>query len=235
MGEALHWGAYFDGLQAYALGRLGSVDSLWPLLAMGAGNLAIFYNVCLALSCFRIPRAGFVQARLAPRAFENVFAAAAVATFLVGFVYFPLLARLDEYVARSPDPARVRARVERETTAVARQVFERIDDGHYRPGTLAQLASARAAALGAVGAAAERFRHEVDAASSGSRRKHSAGTTSSASSSSPFGRPAASSPTSTSAGRLKARQADFPPRAGSSCRRSALYSRYRGRADATQA
>ena len=24
--EALHWGAYFDGLEAYALGRLGSVD-----------------------------------------------------------------------------------------------------------------------------------------------------------------------------------------------------------------
>ena len=162
--EALHWGAYFDGLEAYALGRLGSVDSLWALLATGAGNLAIFYNVCLALSCFRIPRAGFVQARLAPRTFENVFAAAAVATFLVGFVYFPLLARLDEYVARSPDPARVRAQVERETTAAARQVFERIDDGHYRPGTLAQIASARAAALGAVGAAAERFRREVDAA-----------------------------------------------------------------------
>ena len=74
--------------------------SLWALLATGAGNLAIFYHVCLALSCFRIPRAGFVQARLAPRSFENVFAAAAVGTFLVGFVYFPLLARLDEYVAR---------------------------------------------------------------------------------------------------------------------------------------
>ena len=162
--EALYWSAYFDGLEAYALGRLGGVDSLWALLAMGAGNLAIFYNVCLALSCFRIPRAGFVQARLAPRSFENVFTAAAVATFLVGFVYFPLLARLDEYVARSPDPARVRTRVERETTAAARQVFERIDDGHYRPGTLEQLASARAAALGAVGAAAERFRREVDAA-----------------------------------------------------------------------
>ena len=162
--EALYWSAHFDGLEAYALGRLGGVDSLWALLAMGAGNLAIFYNVCLALSCFRIPRAGFAQAGLAPRSFENVFAAAAVATFLVGFVYFPLLARLDEHVARSPDPARVRARVEQDTTAVARQVFERIDDDHYRPGTLAQLASARAAALDLVGAAAERFRREVDAA-----------------------------------------------------------------------
>ncbi len=162
--EALHWGAYFDGLEAYALGRLGNVDSPWPLLATGAGNLAIFYNVCLALSCFRIPRAGFAQARLAPRSFENVFAVAAVATFLVGFVYFPLLARLDEYVARSPNPASFRARVEQETTEVARHVFERIDDGYYQPGTLAELASARAAALGVVGAAAEGFRREVDAA-----------------------------------------------------------------------
>ena len=162
--EALRWGAYFDGLEAYALGRLGRTDSLWALLAMGAGNLAIFYNVCLALSCFRIPRAGFVQARLAPRSLENVFATAVVATFLVGFVYFPLLARLDEYVARSPDPARVRTRVERETTTVVRQVFERIDDHHYRQGTIEQLASARAAAAAAVGVAAERFQREVDAA-----------------------------------------------------------------------
>ena len=162
--EALHWGAYFDGLEAYALGRLGRIDSLWALLAMGAGNLAIFYNVCLALSCFRIPRAGFVQARLAPRSFESVFTATAVATVLVGFIYFPLLARLDEYVARSPDPARVRTRVERETTTVVRQVFERIDDDHYRQGTLEQLASARAAAVDVVGAAAARFRREVDAA-----------------------------------------------------------------------
>ena len=116
MREVLHWFAYFDGLEAYALGRLGSVDSLWPLLAMSVGNFAIFYNVCLALSCFRIPRAGFVQARLAPRSFENVFAAAAVATFL----YFPLLAHLDGYVARSPDPAHVRTRVEQVTIAGGR-------------------------------------------------------------------------------------------------------------------
>ena len=162
--EALHWGAYFGGLDAYALGRLGRADSLWPLLVTGAGNLAIFYNVCLALSCFRIPRAGFVQARLTPRSFENVFAGAAVATFLVGFVYFSLLARLDDYVARSPDLARVRTRVEQGTTDVARQVFERIDNGHYRSGTLAEFAGARAVALSAAGAAAERFRREVDAA-----------------------------------------------------------------------
>ena len=154
--EALHWGAYFDGIEAYALGRLGSVDSLGVLLAMGAGNLFIFYNVCLALSCFRIPRPGFVQARLVPRSFENVFAAAAVATFL----YFSLLAHLDEYVARSSDPAHVRTRVEQVTIAVA----ERIDDDHYRPGTLAQIASARAVALAPVSAAAERFRREVDTA-----------------------------------------------------------------------
>lgn len=161
VGEALHWGAYFDGLEAYALGRLRALDASWALLAAAVGNLAIFYNVCLALSCFRIPRAGFAQARLAPRSAEDVFAAGAVTTFVLGFVYFPLLANLDDYLARSPDPTRVRTRVAEETTAVVRQVFERIDDGHYRRGTLAQLAGARRDAAQAVGAAAERLRQEV--------------------------------------------------------------------------
>ena len=71
--EALHWGAYFDGLEAYALGRLGRTDSLWALLAMGAGNLAIFYNVSLALSCFRIPRGTFAdQVRSSKPAFQHL-------------------------------------------------------------------------------------------------------------------------------------------------------------------
>ena len=158
--EALQWNAWMDGIQEYTLSRVGAVDSSWTLLATTAGtaaaNLGIFYNVCLALSCFRIPRAGFVRARLVPRSFERVFVTAAVATFLVGFIYFPLLARLDEYMATSPDPARVRTQTAR--------ILERIDDDYYEPGTLEKLARARAEVIARVSVAADRFRIEVNAA-----------------------------------------------------------------------
>ena len=54
-------------------GPLGQADSLWALLAMGAGNLAIFYNVSLALSCFRIPRGTFAdQVRSSKPAFQHL-------------------------------------------------------------------------------------------------------------------------------------------------------------------
>ena len=158
--EALQWNAQIDGIQEYTLSRIRAVESSWMLLATTAAtaavNLGIFYNVCLALSCFRIPRAGFAHARLTPHSFDRVFVTAAVATFLVGFIYFPLLARLDEYMATSPDPARIRTNTVR--------ILERIDNDYYQPGTFEKLARARAEAIARASVAADRFRIEVNAA-----------------------------------------------------------------------
>ena len=98
--EALHWAGYFDGLKAYALGHLGPTDALgaWLLMGLALGNYALLYFACLALSCFRTPRAGFVRAHLAPRSTEDMFKIAAVATFLVPFIYFPVLAHIEQVI-----------------------------------------------------------------------------------------------------------------------------------------
>ncbi len=79
-----------------------------------------------------------------------------IATLVVGFVYFPLLARLDGYVARSPYAAGLRV--------IAARTVELIDGMPYRPGTWEVVQSARAEFLHVAGAANERFRREVDAA-----------------------------------------------------------------------
>ena len=163
--EALHWAGYFDGLKAYAFGNLGSPDGLTAGLMMGllVGNYVLLYYACVAVSCFRIPRAGFARARLAPRSTEDVFKVAAVATFLIPFVYFPLLAQFEAFVSQSPRAVSLRTKAQATITPIVRLVVEQIDGVHYQEGTLEQIARARSEAAVPVGAAAEQLRREVEA------------------------------------------------------------------------
>ena len=162
--EALQWAGYFDGLKAYALGNLGSPDGLaaWLMMGLLFGNYVLLYYACVALSCFRIPRAGFVRARLAPRSTEDVFKVAAVATFLIPFVYFPLLAQLEAFVSQSPHAVDFRTKAQEKITPIVR-VVEQIDGDYFREGTLDQIARVRSEAALPVRAAAEQLRREVDA------------------------------------------------------------------------
>ena len=150
----LSWTVYFDALKAYGLGHLGEFRALWALFAMGVGKYAVFYAACLALSCFLIPRDGFMQARLVPRSNGTTFMVAAVTTIVLGFIYFPGLASLDEYVSRGhvgPEP-------------LVGTTCELIDGSCYRVGTCAQITTARAAVVARVANANAHYRLEVDAA-----------------------------------------------------------------------
>ena len=144
---------------------LGPTDALaaWTLIVLALGNYLLLYFACVALSCFRLPRAAFVRARLAPRSTEDVFKVAAVATFLIPFVYFPALGQLESVVSQSQEPARVRARVQETMTPIVRLVVEQIDGDHYEQGTVEEIARARSEAAVPVGVAAEQLRREVDA------------------------------------------------------------------------
>ncbi len=162
--EALHWAGYFDGLKVYALTHMGPTDALGAglLMVLAFGNWALLYFTCFALSCFRIPRAAFVRARLAPRSTKDVFIVAAVATLIIPFIYFPALAQLELIVSQS-ELARVRAKVQETIAPVARLVVEQIDDDYYLEGTGELIVKARSEVASPVGAAAERLRREVDA------------------------------------------------------------------------
>ena len=184
VGEALHGLAYFHGLEAFVLGHLRSMDVHWglwllALFGMGIGNFAILYNACLALSFFRIPRAGFMQANLVPRSAAAAFKVAVVTTILSVFIFPQLLAQLEPWAS---EIASHRKKVEKTITSVvdALPPVEQINgdvncsgdsqidaDEHrclYRQGTVEQIENARAEAASSVGAVADQLRGEVDAA-----------------------------------------------------------------------
>ena len=184
VGEALHGLAYFHGLEAFVLGHLRSMDVPWglwllALFGMGIGNFAILYNACLALSFFRIPRVGFMQANLVPRSAAAAFKVAVVTTILSVFIFPQLLAQLEPWAS---EIASHRKKVEKTITSVvdALPPVEQINgdvncsgdsqidaDEHrclYRQGTVEQIENARAEAASSVGAAADQLRGEVDAA-----------------------------------------------------------------------
>ena len=149
--EALHWIGYFDGAKAYALGHLRSTDALGALLLMVLGTGALLYHACLALSCFRIPRFGFVQARLVPRSPRDAFKVAAITTFVVVFIFFPTLLSLEAFVSTSPGPRDVRKTV------------EQIGTDLYTVGTRAQIYEVRSEALRKRGEAVKQLQSEMDA------------------------------------------------------------------------
>ena len=184
VGEALRGLAYFHGTEAFVLGRLRAMDTtleVWLLavLVVGAGHFALLYNACLALSCFRIPRAAFRQAHLLPRSMTTAFSVAVVATFLPMFIFLPLLAELEPYAKEFADQ-----RKEAEETAT--QIVEALipveqikgdpncvpDDKSdeaglgcfYKQGTDDKIRIARREAAESVGVAADQFRREVDLA-----------------------------------------------------------------------
>ena len=184
VGEALHGLAYFHGLEAFVLGNLRSMDVPWglwmlALFGMGIGNFTLLYNACLALSFFRIPRAGFIQANLVPRSAAAAFKVAVVTTILSVFIFPQLLAQLEPWASET---ASHRKKVEETTTPVVEALLSveqingdvnctgdgQIDaDKHrclYRQGTVEKIENARTEAASSFGAAADQLRGEVDAA-----------------------------------------------------------------------
>ena len=182
VGEALRGLAYFHGVEAFVLGELRALDVasgwwLFALFVMGLGNFALVYNACLALSCFRIPRAAFKQADLYPRSGSGAFTVALVASFLPVFILLPLLAQFEPMASEIADR---RKRVEETTNPIVKAVVQaeriegdancvaegRIDDAGtgclYRPGTAEEIRIARSDAAEWVGAAADELRREVD-------------------------------------------------------------------------
>ena len=178
VGEALRGLAYFHGIEAFVIGRLRAMDTasgawLLAVMAMGAGNFALLYNVALALSCFRLPRAAFMQANLFPRSGTGAFTVAMVATFLPLFIFLPLLAHFEPLAAGIADrrkaaeeaAAQIVEQLRGDANCVADDIGDEAGLGcFYRQGTLEEIKIARRRAGTLVGVAADELRREVDAA-----------------------------------------------------------------------
>lgn len=184
VGEALHWLAYFRGIEAFVLGELHAMNlepEVWllALLVLGIGNFALVYNACLAISCFRFPRAAFMQTGLFPRTATGAFAAAAISTFLPIFIFLPLLAQLEPWAAEmKAQRETLRGNIEATATAVIRAEFISEDSNCvlewqenntatgclYKEGTAEKIKSAHNNEVLLVGAAADELRRNISVA-----------------------------------------------------------------------
>jgi hypothetical protein len=149
--EVSQYLAFYDGVKAYALGRLGALDALWHLALFGLGSLVVFYNASAILSCFLIPGAEYRRVfgtlsdadQPPPVPPSRVAAISAVTAFLTLFIYLPLFCYIEAWVQQTPQMAEVRQHAE---TWVIQKV-EKIGDDLFREGTIAQLEKAKVEAL----------------------------------------------------------------------------------------
>ena len=157
--EMLLWGSLLKGIKEFVLSQLAPRDGLWSLLTMALliGNYLLLYYVCLALSCFRIPRTEFIRPHIMPRSRKDVFKTVFIAVFLVSGILVPL----EAWVAQSPEIPRLRTSVKAAIAPIVGLVVEQIDDEYYRQGTHEQITQARNEAALSVGVAEDQFRNEV--------------------------------------------------------------------------
>ncbi len=172
-GSALVWevsqySAFYEGVKAYALGRLGSHDALWALAFLIIGGWVVFYNACAMLSCLLIPGAEYrrifgplTDADIPPvLSTSRIAVIAAVFTFLSLFIYLPVFVTVEAWVRQTPKMAESRQRME--SWAIPR--LEQIDDAFFKEGTFALLQDARFDALRNVEVSLVRLDGQIDRA-----------------------------------------------------------------------
>jgi hypothetical protein len=166
--EVSQYSAFYDGVKAYALGRLGALDALWQLVVFSLGSLVVFYNACAILSCFVIP--GMEYRRVfgplsdadqpPPVPLSRMAAISAVAAFLTLFIYLPLFCTMEMWVRQTPEMVEVRQNAE---TWVIQKV-EKIGDEFFREGTILQIEKAKVEALRHVEVSLTRLEGQADRA-----------------------------------------------------------------------
>lgn len=159
--------AFYDGAKAYALGRLGSQDTLGALALLGIGGFVVFYNACTILSSFLIPSKEYRRVfgplsdadEPPPVPLLRITILAGGTTFLAFFIYLPMFAYLEVWVQQTPEVASVRQSLELKV--------EQIDDAFFQEGTLAQLQNARVDAVRKVDIALAHLDGQIDRAFDG--------------------------------------------------------------------
>lgn len=149
--EAMNYFSLFEGLKAYAIGRIGTLDSVVSLLLVCIGSYVVFFNACAMLSCFLIPSSEYrrILTPLSnadlpePPKASTLSMTVAVATFLTLFICLPMAAYLEAWLQQNPEVGFRSAEVQTQT--ITR--LEKIDDILFSEGTLEEIDQARIQAL----------------------------------------------------------------------------------------
>lgn len=141
--ELAHWLAWYNGFRAYALGSFSTLSEAAPWLVLLLGNIVVFFNASAMLGCFVIPREELrrvlgplsLDTPPAPLKPSRVALVSAILTVVIGFIYLPTLATLEQTTAHDQ---RLKALREK-SDAVLTVAVEFIDGIPVSPGTIEQV------------------------------------------------------------------------------------------------
>lgn len=143
--EAARLLGFVEGLKAYVLGNLHSLNDIVFLILVFLGSTLLFYNIALAISSFAVPSSEYRRVlaplqdvdepvSITPRALA---VASALITFFILFIYVPATVYIDAWLRSTPH---VVEQLQDKQVAVVDKIesFEKIGDDYYKPGTIAQ-------------------------------------------------------------------------------------------------
>ncbi|CAE6518766.1 conserved membrane hypothetical protein [Nitrosomonas nitrosa] len=160
--------AIYNGIKAYLLGQIGTQNSFWGWLLIGAIEFMIYYNACAILSCFLIPPTEFRRLfqpashtdTPPPLSPSRIATTTTLFTFVTVFIYLYTFKAMEEWVRHTPAIADSRQNAE----VLVVQKVEQIGDVFYKKGTIAQLTEARFNALRHVEHSRTKLENQIDSA-----------------------------------------------------------------------
>jgi hypothetical protein len=157
----LEFSVFFDGVRNYAIAGISQQDKGAAIVILCIGNILVYYNVCLILSCFLITKSEYRrifgnltdEAIVPPISIFKVVFASSIFTFVTFFIYVPLLAKLEDHIYSS-DYVHYAGRMIKNTVEV-------IDGVQFTAGTVEEIQSVYLAEV----KKAEGFSKEIESSS----------------------------------------------------------------------
>ncbi len=150
--------AIFHGLGGDAHGAAGEGVGAGAALLLTAGLFVTLFGLAQAFAAFVVPAREYARILAPPEPTETprtpspgrIAIAAALLTFLVGFIYFPGIAYLERALTPAEPATAGAPPTVAEPVARAREVMEQIDEIFVRAGTIERVEALRAEYLGRI-------------------------------------------------------------------------------------
>ena len=157
--------ALYQGIEAYLIELLGSLNHLWRIALLALGSYLIFYNACMILSCFLIPKVEYrrVFGPLTdddvptPPSSSRVATITGTITFCALFIYLPFFSYLENEINQKElDFDKIKT--------AATELVEKIGDEFYKEGTIEKINVAKIEGMRRIEPSLDDFGQTVDRA-----------------------------------------------------------------------
>ena len=136
---------FVEGLKAYVLSNLHSLNDILFLVSFYIGSVILFYNIALALSSFMVPLSEYRRVLIplqdvetpSPIPSRSIAVTSALVTFFIFFIYVPLTVYMDAWLRSKPQVVEQLRETQIETVRKV-EYLEKIGNDYYKPGTIEQ-------------------------------------------------------------------------------------------------